>query len=89
MPTNPRSRRQRRPQRPASRPTGAAPVPGVPAAEARPQPLTPAQARRLDRTERIVTHDAPYVIAEVRRIALVTAASLGLLVVLVVIDRLQ
>jgi hypothetical protein len=52
---------------------------------------TPARRRRAaasERPTRLIERDAPFVVAEVRRIAMVSAACFGLLVVLVAVDRL-
>lgn len=41
------------------------------------------------RPARIVEREAPYLLAELRRIALVTGTCVGMLLMLVVVDRLQ
>lgn len=41
------------------------------------------------RPARIVEREAPYLIAELRRIGLVTATCIGMLAMLVIVDRLQ
>ena len=66
-------------------PPGTAPSAGASPTATRP---TMAQAG-ISRPARLVEREAPYVLAELRRVALVTGTCLGLLGLLVVIDRLQ
>ena len=86
MPRNPRGRRRgarrRLPPRPPSPPgsPAGAPTAGAPAAP-------PATAAGL-RPERLVEREAPYLVAELRRVATVTAVCAGLLAALVAVDRL-
>lgn len=53
---------------------------------------TPAPGERRQtqsRPARIVEREAPYLLAELRRIALVSGTCIGMLVMLVVVDRLK
>ena len=78
-----RSRRQRsRPRR--------TPLPGPPP----PGPSTPgatpaARAAASERPRRLIERDAPFIGGELLRIAMITAVCGGLLVLLVLIDRLR
>lgn len=81
MPRSSRRRESRR--RPPPRPT----YRGAPVDEA-----TPATTRRAARNTAQAQHIArqtPYLVGELRRVALTSIACFGLLVVLVVVDRLQ
>lgn len=51
------------------------------------QPAPSHLTRAAARPSRLVEREAPYLIAELRRIAMVSAACLGLLALLVVVDR--
>ncbi len=46
-------------------------------------------ARGLSRPARLVEREAPYLIDELKRVALVTATCVGLLVLLTVVDRMR
>ena len=86
MPRRPRGRRSRGRRTPPPRP----PTVGVPAvATATTQPGTRRRASAAsERPARLIERDAPFLLGELRRIMLVSAACFGLLVVLVVVDRL-
>ena len=97
MPKRPRSRRSRGRRTLPPRPPGPArpPTVGVPAAAtATTQPGTtqPGTRRRAsaasERPARLIERDAPLLLGELRRIVLISGACLGLLVVLVAVDRL-
>ncbi|MEZ4552421.1 MAG: hypothetical protein AB7L91_10940 [Dehalococcoidia bacterium] len=60
-------------------------APGSPA----PAPAGSERRQSQSRPARIVEREAPYLLAELRRIALVTGTCIGMLVMLVVVDRLQ
>lgn len=78
MPRNPRSRRRQLPRR-------LPPRPGEPRPSA---PRLSEAASAETRPERMVERDAPFLRAELRRVAAVSAVSFFLLASLVVIDRL-
>ena len=86
MPRRPRSRRSR------GRRTLPARPPGVGAPAAATAIAQPRVARRAtaasERPARLIERDAPFLLAELRRILLVSGACLGLLVALVAVDRL-
>ena len=86
MPRNPRDRRRgarrRLPPRPPSLPGAAAVEPAAEGAPARPS--TAAETR----PERLVEREAPYLVAELRRVLTVTAVCTALLAALVAVDRL-
>ena len=85
MPANPRSRRRRgrrRPPRALAVAQGAAPATAAAPAVARESATTGT------RPERLVEREAPYLGAELRRVATVSAVCLALLAVLVAVDRL-
>jgi hypothetical protein len=86
MPANPRRRRPTRRSVGRLLQPGEAPAPRDEPVERAP---TAGLARRTMRPARAVEHDTPFVLAELRRIGLVTLATGGLLVALVVVDRLQ
>ena len=83
MPRNPRRRQFRTRRRLPPRPTyDRAPGPGVDADPPSTPDPSPSQVRRAS------ARDEGYLAAELRRVAGVSAACLGLLAVLVVVDRL-
>ena len=85
MPRRPRTRRSRTgrttlPPRP--------PVPGAPAPAVEEARTRRGRASASERPQRLVERDAPFVMTELRRIVMISGACLGLLVVLVAVDRL-
>ncbi len=80
------------PRRPTTRgPMGRRSLPPRPTYEpASSNEAAVAGARRaqLSRPARLVEREAPYLIAELKRIAMVTGTCVGLLVLLVVVDRM-
>ena len=79
MPRNPRSRRRQMPRR-------LPPRPGEPKASA--PRMSEAKSTAETRPARLVEREAPFLRAELRRVAAVTAVTSVLLASLVVIDRL-
>lgn len=77
MPRNPRSRRRRLPRR-------LPPRPGAEAGQA-----SGAQAREDTRPARLVEREAPFLKAELRRVATVSGVCFALLGALVLLDRLS
>ncbi|MGE0229600.1 MAG: hypothetical protein AB7I38_07195 [Dehalococcoidia bacterium] len=82
------------PRRPTTRgPLGRRSLPPSPtyahAAGAATAPTASERRPAQSRPARIVEREAPYLLAELRRIALVTGTCVGMLVMLVVVDRLQ
>jgi hypothetical protein len=66
-------------------------LPPRPTYESRPAlTASPAPERRsqVSRPARLVEREAPYLMSELKRIAMVTATCIGLLVLLVAVDRL-
>ena len=53
------------------------------------QPARRAAAPVMSRPARLVEREAPYLIAELKRVAFVSGTCIGLLALLVVIDRMQ
>ena len=84
MPRRPRTRRNRARRSPRSSP----PLPGVARPSADPQPSRRARVAASERPQRLLERDAPFVAAELRRILLISSACFGLLVLLVLADRL-
>jgi hypothetical protein len=83
MPRNPRRRQSRTPRRLPPRPTyDRAPAPDADATRPATRDSSPSLARRAS------TRDGGYLASELRRVAGVSAACLGLLALLVVVDRL-
>ena len=78
-----RSRRQR--SRPRRTPLPGPPPPGPPTLGATPA----ARAAASERPRRLIERDAPFIGGELLRIAMITAVCGGLLVLLVLIDRLR
>ncbi len=85
MPRRPRGRRSRSRRTLPPRPPSVGLPPAVAAASGQPRARRGAAS---ERPARLVERDAPFLIAELRRIALVSAACLGLLLMLVAVDRL-
>ena len=85
MPANPRGRKRRARRRPARAPAVAqSAAPATAAASA----VTRESATAGTRPERLVEREAPYLGAELRRVATVSAVCLALLALLVAVDRL-
>lgn len=81
------------PRRPTTRgPQGRRSLPPRPTYDSAPGGATAAPPERRSqavRPARLVEREAPYLIAELKRIAMVTATCVGLLALLVVVDRLS
>lgn len=83
------------PRRPTTRgPLGRRSLPPSPtygrtAGAAASTPVAGERRQTQSRPARIVEREAPYLIAELRRIGLVTATCVGMLAMLVIVDRLQ
>ena len=77
-----RSRRQR--NRPRRNPLPAPPPPGPPSPG-----VAGARTSASERPRRLLERDAPFIGAELLRIAMITAVCGGLLVLLVLIDRFR
>ncbi len=79
------------PRRPTTRgPLGRRSLPPRPTYEQAPVATAAAPDRRapVSRPARLVEREAPYLIAELKRIGMVTGTCVGLLMLLVVVDRL-
>ncbi len=85
MPRNSRARRRRSPRRLPPRPPVAAQAAAAGQATAR---ATPESTLTGTRPERLVEREAPYLAAELRRVAFVSAICLALLALLIAADRL-
>ncbi len=85
MPRRPRTRRNRPRRNLPPAPT----VPGAPQTSADLQPSRRARIAASERPRRLVERDAPFLAAELRRIGVITAACFGLLLLLVLADRLS
>ena len=84
MPRNPRRRRRRPPRRLPPRPPAGA------RAVAAPRAPTAGDASMTEtRPERLVEREAPFLGAELRRVAAVSGVCFALLAVLVAVDRLS
>jgi hypothetical protein len=80
------------PRRPTTRgPLGRRSLPPRPTFQtaAGPTAANPERRTTLSRPARLVEREAPYLLAELRRIALVTGTCIGLLALLVIVDRLS
>ena len=81
----PRSTRRRQPRRrPPPRPT----YRGAPVDEA-PVERTPSASGRASGPAQYIARQTPYLVGELRRVALASAACFGLLGLLILVDRLQ
>lgn len=85
MPRNPRSRRRRLPRRLPPRPPAGARAD----AAARPPADGGTSTATETRPERLVARDAPFLGAELRRVAAVSGVCFALLALLVAVDRLS
>ena len=85
MPRRPRTRRSR-PTRTTLPPRPS--FPGAPAATVEERRPRRGRAPSSERPLRLVERDAPFVMMELRRILVISGACLGLLAVLVAVDRL-
>ncbi len=85
MPRNPRSRRRGPPRRLPPRPSAGAPA----VTAARPPADSGTAIASETRPERLVERNAPFLGAELQRVAAVSSVCFALLALLVVVDRLS
>lgn len=83
------------PRRPTTRgPQGRRSLPPRPPSDAGVSPLAPevrgrSQTAQTTRPARLVEREAPYLLSELRRVGMVSAVCISLLVLLVIVDRLN